>query len=946
MRGDARTRAYDFFVSYAHADEGDERVRRLAAGLGLPHYIDYREIRTGEDFRRNIQDGLVNAVSFLAFVSPAYLASSWCRLEWQAWTQQLGVYRSQTDMRRIVLVEPIPGFDSAGDPEELARRFAESRGLELDADALDTVSDVLRAVQMSLYVLPDDAEALTKLGEDLGNDGATHREIEATPETIPPYNWNFVGRREEMERLRDLLGAGNRTGVIHGIHGLGGMGKTELAIAYAHRFARDYPAGRFWIRCDERGSLRDALLSESSFTIRFWGRISEEQRKQPEIYYEALKLAIGRAISESGPMLLVLDNVTDRHVVSREEIDGLGAFHGRLHLLATTRLPSPAGADWVSLDRLPEADALALLARHRPFGTEEDREAAVMLVRKLGGFTLAVELVGAWAAVHRTGFQRIAQSVDLDALEDLAGDDEVSLRRHARESLRAILSPVIDGLAPLPLRVLQLSAFLPPDLVALPWLRELTREDDAEDALLDPFDEAVRVLQSWSLFSAADPAGRLVRVHRLVQELTIERIAPQEREPIGKSVADYAIGRTNGLDREQNWMRDGWELEPLEALAWQWEETGHARAGTLLNDVGNCLQNASQWSRAEAVLRRAFAIGELRFGPDHPVVATHLNNLASLLQATNRLTEAEPMVRRALAIHEQSYGPDHPRVATDLNNLATVLQDTNRLAEAEPLFRRALAIDEQSYGPDHPEVAADLNNLAELLRSTNRLGEAEPMFRRALSIDEGSLGPNHPTVAIRLSNLALLLQATNRLAEAEPMFRRALAIDEQSLGPDHPNVAVRLSSLAALLYATKRLAEAEPLFRRALAIAEQSLGPDHPTVAIRLNNLARLLQDTNRLSEAEPLARRMLSIFVAFERLHGHRHRHFEVAANNYAGLLSDAGFEQPEVTVAVALVAPEIFEPQPPPEQARAGARDLIAQARRDGRTFVADTLENILRE
>ena len=79
-----------------------------------------------------------------------------------------------------------------------------------------------------------------------------------------------------------------------------------------------------------------------------------------------------------------------------------------------------------------------------------------------------------------------------------------------------------------------------------------------------------------------------------------------------------------------------------------------------------------------------------------------LNNLAQLLQATNRLAEAEPLMRRALAIDEQSFGPDHPNVASGLNNLAQLLQATNRLAEAEPLMRRALAIDEKSYGPEHP----------------------------------------------------------------------------------------------------------------------------------------------------------------------------------------------------------------------------------------------------
>ena len=160
-----------------------------------------------------------------------------------------------------------------------------------------------------------------------------------------------------------------------------------------------------------------------------------------------------------------------------------------------------------------------------------------------------------------------------------------------------------------------------------------------------------------------------------------------------------------------------------------------------------------------------------------------------MLQDTNRLGEAEPLYRRALAIDEASYGPDHPNVAIRLNNLAGLLQDTNRLGEAEPLFRRALAIDEASHGPDHPNVAIRLNNLAGLLQDTNRLAEAEPLYRRALAIDEASYGPDHPDVATGLNNLAGLLQATNRLGEAEPLYRRALAIDEASYGPDHPEVA-------------------------------------------------------------------------------------------------------------------------------------------------------------
>ena len=279
-----------------------------------------------------------------------------------------------------------------------------------------------------------------------------------------------------------------------------------------------------------------------------------------------------------------------------------------------------------------------------------------------------------------------------------------------------------------------------------------------------------------------------------------------------------------------------------------------------LNEVALFLRECAEYGGTEPLYRRALAISEASFGPDHPDVARGLNNLAELLSATNRHSEAEPLYRRALAIDEASFGPDHPNVAIGLNHVAKLLRATNRHSEAEPPYRRSLAIFEASFRPDHPNVATALSGLAGLLDDTNRHSEAETLYRRALAINEASFGPDHPDVATKLNNLSLLLHTTNRHSEAEPLYRRALAINEASFGPDHPNVAAGLNNLAGLLDATNRHSEAEPLYRRALAIDEASFGPDHPNVATGLNNLAGLLDATNRHSEAEPLVRRSLAI--------------------------------------------------------------------------------------
>ncbi|MEZ5972727.1 MAG: tetratricopeptide repeat protein [Hyphomonadaceae bacterium] len=107
------------------------------------------------------------------------------------------------------------------------------------------------------------------------------------------------------------------------------------------------------------------------------------------------------------------------------------------------------------------------------------------------------------------------------------------------------------------------------------------------------------------------------------------------------------------------------------------------------------------------------------------------------------LSEAEPLMRRALAIKETSFGPDHPNVAICLNNLARLLQATTT-ASAKPscLIGARSPSTKRASDPDHPEVAVRLHQPAGLLQATNRLSDAEPLYRRALAIDETSFGPD------------------------------------------------------------------------------------------------------------------------------------------------------------------------------------------------------------
>ncbi|MEP7010773.1 MAG: tetratricopeptide repeat protein [Acidobacteriota bacterium] len=710
----------------------------------------------------------------------------------------------------------------------------------------------------------------------------------------PSLGPGFYGREEVLLHLRELLVAATmgRATAIAGkaVHGLGGVGKTRLAVEYASRFAADYSV-RLFVEAGSEADLRRnfAGLAEG-LGLPESAAAGEEVRAG----------AVARWLSLNPGWLLVLDNVDDDAAL-KSVLALLASLQGG-HVLLTGRLDRlGAGIEPVELDLLTEGAAVAfLLGRtgRRRRATEADPGDAQEIARELGYLPLALEQAGAYVAENRLTLAAYRKKWESQREAVLFWFDPVASNYPV--SVAVTWQTSVDRLSSSAHRLLDLLAWLGPEPIPESLLDVKVPETELPEG-----DQAARSalaeLARYSLVTrlATTP---MFTVHRLIQDMT--RRGPEREGVLRKALGwvDAAfVGETQDV---RSWP----DLEPL---------TPHARAvvrfadeariaeptARLMSHLGSLLSVKALHKDAESLMRRALALDEARFGADHSDVARDLNNLAQLLQDTNRMVEAEPLMRRALAIDEARFGADHPRVAIHFNNLALLLKATNRVAEAEPLMRRALALNEARFGVDHPNVATDLSNLAQLLEATNRLAEAEPLMRRALAIDEARFEVDHPRVAIRLNNLAGLLQATGRLWEAEPLMRRALAIDEARFEADHPNVAIRLNNLGQLLQATDRLAEAEPLMRRALAIAEARFGGDHPNVAIHLNNLAGLLQVANRPAEAEPLMRRHVAIFLTFARTTGHQHPYFPAALSNYAALLTEMGQSPSEIETRIATV-------------------------------------------
>ena len=676
----------------------------------------------------------------------------------------------------------------------------------------------------------------------------------------------FKGRAAFLEALGTNLagsGDGRATAIVgRALHGLGGVGKTRLAVEYAWQHVGDYSAILF-VSAETPQDLRRNLAA-------FCGSLILDLPEQDTTEEEARVAAALRWLAEHPRWFLILDNLdTPKAAEAAEEL--LARLQGG-DVVLTSRLSEwSGGVEPLELDVLASDDAAQFLLERTERGRRRlptDTADAAELAKELDGLALALEQAGAFIGQRRLSLRdyferwrghasgveewhdarvmKYPRSVAVTwqtTIEQL-GAGEVALLR-----LLAWLAP-----EPLPLFVLEAEGAEALWQEAVGLLRQVT---PATGQLFD----ALATLSNYSMVRW-DTEDQSVSVHRVVQAILRSRVPEGQRRDWLSLILRLLDGARPGDPQDvRTWPR--WDLlRPHAALAVeQADQAGNPDpTGRLLNNLGLLLKTKALLAEAEPLMRRALAINETSYGPDHAEVAVALNNLATLQQDANRLAEAEPLMRRALAINEASFGLDHPEVAKVLSNLAELLRCTNRLAEAEPLMRRVVEVFERSLRGDHANVAGALNNLAQLLQATNRLAEAEPLMRRALAIDEVSYGSGHPSVAIRLNNLASLLEATNRRAEAEPLMRRAFAIGKASYGPDHPEVAKVLGNLASLLEATNRLAEAEPLMRQVVEILERSLGEDHPAVAVALNNLALLLQATNRRAEAEPLMRRALSI--------------------------------------------------------------------------------------
>jgi tetratricopeptide (TPR) repeat protein len=596
-----------------------------------------------------------------------------------------------------------------------------------------------------------------------------------------PRNPFFTGRDNLLAQLTAAVQkAPAALTQPHAISGLGGIGKTQVAVEYAYRSHADYQAV-LWVRADTRENIVSDFV-----TIAGLLELPEKDEQDQLIAVQAVK----KWLRTHSKWLLIFDNA-DELVMLREFLPPMPGGH----LLLTTRAQAMGRlAQRVEVEKLEvEVGALFLLRRAAllaPDATLEqvllsDREAAIELTREMDGLPLAMDQAGAYIEETscRVGdylrLYRQQRGALLARRGGLVADHPASV-----STTWSLSFEQVEQRNRAAADLLRVCAFLHPDAIPEALLAEGAIHLGPQLAVFATdelaFNEAISALHAYSLVRR-DLADKTLSLHRLVQAVLKDAMSEETQQLWAERVV-RAVDAAFPEVEFSTWQRCQACLPHALACVTHLEQQNEmlVEAASIFHKAGVYLLERGRYEQAEELVTQAVAIRESVLEPEHVDLSSSLDQLATIYQHRGRYEQAEPLFQRALAIREKTLGPDHPHIANTLHNLASLNRDQGNYKQAEPLYQRALAIFEKTLGPEHPGTATTLYGMAYLSQKQGRNEQAESFYQRALAIYERALPPDHPVIAGILGHYASLLRAMNRPLEVQVLEQRANAIQTRS----------------------------------------------------------------------------------------------------------------------------------------------------------------------
>jgi TIR domain/Tetratricopeptide repeat/NB-ARC domain len=715
----------DFFISHAGADRAwAEWVAWQLTDAGYTVELDAWDWAPGQNFIIAMSDALARCERVLALFSAAYFERP--RYTTEEWAAAL----TRRDRIVPVRVEDVP--EDGVPPVLRTLIYADLFGLaaaEARRALLEAVAGPKRPDGEPVFPGRGASGELRRMG------GSGPRLPGSLPRiwNVPARNLGFTGRDEMLVVIRERLASGGRA-VVQALHGMGGVGKTQLAIEYAHRFAGAYELA-WWIDA-EQGRLIGDQFAALGAELNCLPAGASAQTVRSEVL---------RDLREWDRWLLVFDNAESPEDVVRWLPGGGG------HVLITSREHGWAEvAAPVEVDVLARAESVALL-RDRASGLAEDD--ADRLAGEIGDLPLAIAQAAGYLA--ETG---ISAADYLNLLSTRAGQIlDLSRPVSYPMSLAAATQLAADKLArddSAAAELANLCAFLAPEPIPEELFTGAANELPGPLAAraADPlaWHQTIAVLTRPSL-ARVDRRG--IQFHRLTQAILRDRLPPEDAAAT-RACAETVLAASHPGDPSDPVTWPGWALRMPHLLAAQLGSTENARLRLLACNACWYLLSRGDSHSGHDLASDLYRQWSGRLGNDNPDVLVVAFFLAWALQTLGRRAEARDLDVDTLTRRRRLDGADHPNTLASATSLAIDLNALGEMEAARELNEDTLARRRRLLGDDHPETLSSANNLAINLRALGEVQRAREMDEDTLARSRRVLGEDHPDTRESAKNLA------------------------------------------------------------------------------------------------------------------------------------------------------------------------------------------------
>lgn len=738
---------------------------------------------------------------------------------------------------------------------------------------------------------------------------------------VPQRNKHFTGRERLLDDLRQRM-KGEVTAVLpHALQGLGGVGKTQLAIEYAYRHAAMYEVV-WWVPADQPALVRSALAALAP-RLGLTGIAPERVEDAVRAVLDSLRRGDPYA-----RWLLIFDNA-DQPETIRDLIPT-----GQGDVLVTSRNHRwQSIADAVEVDVFARSESLEFLNRRVPGSVSADSD---QLAEELGDLPLALEQAGALQA--ETGMS-VAEYLDLlskEARKLLAENPPSDYPWPVAAAWSLSMARVQDQM-PFALELLRRCAFFGPEPIPRDLLQRgrYVLQSPLKEQLGDPIivSRAMRELGRYAL-ARIDNNRKTLQVHRLIQKLLRDELAEEEAARIRHEVhLLLAAADPDDPDSLESWPKyqellahvgpskvaecasaDVRRLElnvtdylynvgdyttcrdEIDRALQHWDAQPHQVEREILDMFGRkarVLWSLGLYAQASEIRRSNMEQARAALGEDDESTLHTTSGYGADLRARGDFKAALDLDMDLLERHRKVFGAEDPRTFMVANNLALDYCLNGKYGRArdidERLYRDRLELYRRD---DHPRVLLSLGAIA---RDMRQAGEYTAAARTAESVHrkfegivhQGVFPGNHPWVLSQAKDYSVALRKIGEFPTALALAEQVYRSCERVFGADHPDTLGAAINLGNAQRSAGDFGDSVDRIEDTVERYGKVWGLDHPFTHGCALNLAIVRRALGEVQTARDLLTRALA---GLENTIGADHHYTLTCLTNLATTIAETG--------------------------------------------------------